>query len=185
MDLTVRQILSDDRIGETTERSGDFCGGTYVDDEFLKFIGSRVGESAMNLLKERYYGQVNYMVQQFCIKIKIPFTGKESEFETIEWDIERNCPALKKYVTGSKRDQLSDEDDWTIELDFETVKSFFDPAVNKVLRLIEQQLDKCPNCSVMFLVGGFSESKYLQSRVRNRFGSRIKIAGTVCSPFSF
>ena len=71
MDLTVRQILSDDRIGETTERSGDFCGGTYVDDEFLKFIGSRVGESAMNLLKERYYGQVNYMVQQFCFKISL------------------------------------------------------------------------------------------------------------------
>jgi len=115
-------------------------------------------------------------LQQFCSQVKIPFTGEKSEFETFEWDIERKCPALKKYVTGSKRDQLSDEDEWVIDLDFETVKSFFDPVVNKILGLIEKQLKGCPNCSVMFLVGGFSESKYLQSKIRQKFGHKIKIA---------
>ncbi|CAB4424740.1 unnamed protein product [Rhizophagus irregularis] len=165
VDLTVRKLLSTDRIGETTERSGDFCGGTYVDDEFLKYLGSIVGKSAMNMLKEKNYGQINYMVQQFCSQVKIPFTGEKSDFETIEWDIDRKCPALKKYVTGSERDQLS-EDDWVIELNFRTVKSFFDPVINKILGLIERQLEKCSNCSVMFLVGGFSESQYLQNRVK-------------------
>ena len=53
MDLTVRKLLSADRIGETTERSGDFCGGTYVDYEFIKYIKSRVGESAMDLIDDR------------------------------------------------------------------------------------------------------------------------------------
>ena len=53
MDLTVRTLSSADRISETTERSGKYCGGTYVDDEFLKFLESRVGESAMKMLKER------------------------------------------------------------------------------------------------------------------------------------
>ncbi|PKC63709.1 hypothetical protein RhiirA1_463395 [Rhizophagus irregularis] len=175
VDLTVRKLLSTDRIGETTERSGDFCGGTYVDDEFLKYLGNVVGKSAMNMLKEKNYGQINYMVQQFCSQVKIPFTGEKSDFETIEWDIDRKCPALKKYVTGSERDQLSD-DDWVIDLNFKTVKSFFDPVINKILGLIEQQLEKCSNCSVMFLVGGFSESRYLQNRIKQKFGHNISIA---------
>ena len=161
VDLTVRKLLSDNRIGEMTMRSGGFCGSTYVDDNFLKLLGNRVGESAMNSLKEEDYGQINHIVQEFCSLVKMPFTGENSEFETIEWDIERKCPALKKYVTGSIRDQLSDQDDWIVELDFEIVKSFFDPVIGKIIGLIEQQLSKCPNCSVMFLVGGFSESKYL------------------------
>lgn len=176
VDLTVRKLLSTDRIGETTERSGDFCGGTYVDDEFLKYLGNVVGKSAMNMLKEKNYGQINYMMQQFCSQVKIPFTGEKSDFETIEWDIDRKCPALKKYVTGSERDQLS-EDDWVIDLNFRTVKSFFDPVINKILGLIEQQLEKCSNCSVMFLVGGFSESRYLQNRIKQKFGHNISIAG--------
>ncbi|PKY39137.1 hypothetical protein RhiirA4_452290 [Rhizophagus irregularis] len=175
VDLTVRKLLSTDRIGETTERSGDFCGGTYVDDEFLKYLGNVVGKSAMNMLKEKNYGQINYMMQQFCSQVKIPFTGEKSDFETIEWDIDRKCPALKKYVTGSERDQLS-EDDWVIDLNFRTVKSFFDPVINKILGLIEQQLEKCSNCSVMFLVGGFSESRYLQNRIKQKFGHNISIA---------
>ena len=106
-------------------RSDDFCGGTYVDDKFLEFLEKKVGKSAMDELKEKNYGQVNYMVQQFCFYVKIPFTGEESNFETFEWDIERKCPALKKYVTGSEKDKLR-EDDWIIDLDNETVKGFFD-----------------------------------------------------------
>jgi hypothetical protein len=183
VDLTVRRLLSSKKIGEMTERSGDFCGGTYVDDNFLNFIESRVGKSAMNLLKERNYGQVNYMIQQFCYLVKIPFTGERSDFETFDWDIEKKCPALMKYVTGSIRDQLSEEDEWVIELDFDTIKSFFDPVISKILRLIEQQLRNCPDCSVMFLVGGFSESKYLQSRIINKFGSRIQVSGMFVSFF--
>ena len=135
-----------------------------------------MGKSAMNKLKEKNYNQVNYMVQQFCFQVKIPFTGDESGFETLEWDIERKCPALKKYVTGSEKKKLS-KDDWIIDLNFETVKGFFDPVINEILKLIEQQLKKSPDCSVTFLVGGFSESKYLQSRVKQKFGRQIKIAG--------
>nr|CAG8460612.1 7376_t:CDS:10 [Entrophospora candida] len=177
VDLTIRKLLPDGQIGEVTEHSGDFCGGTYVDDEFLNFLESRVGKSAMNMLKKKHYSQVDYLIHKyFCPKIKIPFTGEKSKFKTIGLDIEKKYPALKQYVTGSERDQLSDEDEWVIDLDFDTVKSFFDPVINKILRLIEIQLSKYSDCSMMFLVGEFSESKYLQSRIKQRFGDRLKIA---------
>jgi uncharacterized protein YlaN (UPF0358 family) len=52
----------------------------------------------------------------------------------------------------------------------------FDPIIEKIIKLIKDQLDnnKGDECSVMFLVGGFSESKYLQSVIRKEFSSRVK-----------
>ncbi|CAG8657950.1 14363_t:CDS:2, partial [Cetraspora pellucida] len=176
VDLTVRRLLQGGRIAETTERTGDFCGGTYVDDEFIKFLEEKAGKSAVKMLKEKHYDQVNYLVHKFfCPEIKIPFSGKKNDFKTIEFDIEKKCPALTQYVTGSERDNL-EEDEWIIDIDFDTVESFFDPVIRKVLRLISLQLSKCRDCSVLFLVGGFGESRYLQHRIKQEFGNQVTIA---------
>ncbi|CAG8813272.1 42791_t:CDS:2, partial [Gigaspora margarita] len=176
VDLTVRKLLSDDRIAETTERTGDFCSGTYVDDEFLKVLENRVSKFAMRMLKEKYYDQINYMIHKyFCPEIEILFTSKRSEFKDIELDIEKKCPVLKQYITGPERYKL-EEEKWIIDLDFDTIKSFFNPVVAKILRLIREQLSKCSNCSVLFLVGGFGESKYLQSRIQETFENQVTVA---------
>jgi hypothetical protein len=176
VDLTVRKLLSGRRLREMTMSTCGYNGGSYVDKNFLEFFEGQVGKSAMDMLKKNHYSQINYMVQHFCSSVKIPFTGEESDFTTFELDTERKCPALKKYVAGTQRDKLV-ESDWMIDLDFKTVKSFFDKVIDKILKLIEEQLKKCTNCSVMFLVGGFSESKYFQSRVKKVFESQIKIVG--------
>ncbi|KAF0520399.1 actin-like ATPase domain-containing protein [Gigaspora margarita] len=167
VDLTVRELLEDNQLGEDTERTMDFCGGTYVDKEFLKFLEGMVGKNAIKMLHEKHYGHLSYMIQQFCERVKTRFTGEKSEFKKYSLDIEKVCPSLIQYVSGSALDEL-EEEDWEIDIDFETVKSFFDPVVNKILRLISAQLD-ASNCTVMFLVGGFSESKYLQQRIKQRF----------------
>jgi tRNA A37 threonylcarbamoyltransferase TsaD len=67
-----------------------------------------------------------------------------------------------------------EETEWVIELKFEDVKRMFDPVVAKVLCLIRSQLNASKNCKAMFLVGGFSESKYLQARVMKEYGQKIK-----------
>ncbi|CAG8682681.1 7371_t:CDS:2, partial [Scutellospora calospora] len=176
VDLTVRRLLNGGRIAETTERTGGFCGGTYVDDEFLKFLEEKASKSAVKMLKEKHYDQVNFMVHKFfCPEVKIPFSGKKDDFKTIDFDIEKKCPALIKYINSPESDRL-EEDEWIIELDFDTVKSFFEPVIRKIIRLINSQLSKCSNCSVLFLVGGFSESRYLQHRIKEEFENKIKVA---------
>src|ERR1043165_4049073 len=179
VNLTVREWLAGNQLGRVVERSGDFCGSAYVDREFLKFLEHKVGKSAVDILRDKNYDQLHYMMHEFFgRKVKIPFTGERSDFgKLIVLDIQRVCPALEKYVTGSNRSEMSD-DEWEIELEFDTIKSFFDPVINKIIRLIECQLSKSPNVSVMFLVGGFSESPYLQSRIRKKFSwSGFEILG--------
>ncbi|CAG8602704.1 16306_t:CDS:2 [Funneliformis mosseae] len=173
VDLTTRQLLSNERLGEKTIRTGGFCGGIYVDRGFLAFIGEKVGPSVMQILQESHYGQLQYMVQEFCKKVKLLFTGYREDYKTFDMDLDEVCPVVKQYVTGSKLDKL-EEDEWIVELKFEDVKKMFDPVIKKILKLIRDQLNRGGSISAMFLVGGFSESKYLQKRIREEFSDEVR-----------
>ncbi|CAG8822883.1 6458_t:CDS:2, partial [Gigaspora margarita] len=154
--------------GEITERSSDFCGSTYVDKEFIKFLRRKVGDSAINLLYKNHYYQLQNIIKEFCRDVKLPFTDNRKDFRTYKFDIGEVCPMLKQYVTGTTKVEL-DEDDWIINLEFEDVKAMFDPVIDKIIRLINGQLNTRGTCAAMFLVGGFSESKYLQTRIKLEF----------------
>ncbi|RIA97899.1 hypothetical protein C1645_751090 [Glomus cerebriforme] len=180
VDLTTRQLLANDRLGEKTIRTGGFCGGLYVDRQFLAFVGTKVGPSVMRVLQDNHYGQLQYMVQDFCKKVKLLFTGVKEEYKSYELDLDDVCPVMKQYVTGDKLDQL-EEDEWIIEVSFEEVKRMFDPVVKKIIKLIRDQLNRGGTISAMFLVGGFSESKYLQKRIKEEFSNDVK-NNNICVP---
>src|SRR6266496_6226942 len=133
VDLTTRRLLQDNKLSEITERTGDFCGGSYVDREFLKFLNRKLGKSAIKILRENNYGQMQYMIQQFCQKLKFHFTGNPIGFEPFEFDIEEICPVLKQYCKGDIREKMED-DDWIIYINFEDLKSMFDPTIAKLIR---------------------------------------------------
>ncbi|CAG8530125.1 7179_t:CDS:2 [Gigaspora margarita] len=130
VDLTTRKLL---------KRAGDFCGSTFIDKEFLKFL-------------------------EFCENIKIPYTG-DSNF-SCDFDLDRIYPVLMQYVTGEAKTSL-EEKEWIIEVYNDYVKEMFDPIVERIIRLISVQLENSHTC------GGFSESKYLKSRVKKEFQSKV------------
>ena len=55
VDLTTRKLLQHNKFSKIIERTRDFCGGSYVDREFLKFLSRKLGESTINLLRENNY----------------------------------------------------------------------------------------------------------------------------------
>ncbi|RIB06646.1 hypothetical protein C2G38_2046625 [Gigaspora rosea] len=184
VDLTTRTLLPGMKLGEITERSGDLCGSSYVDREFLKFLGRKLGFAAMKKLKENHYGQMQYLVQQFCSRVKFSFNGNPNEYTPKELDIERICPALMQYVTGQAKEQM-EESEWLIELDFQTVREMFDPVVKKIIDLIQRQCASTERrCAAMFLVGGFSESQYLQNQIRRHFATQIPIIAVPKHPIA-
>jgi Ethanolamine utilization protein EutJ (predicted chaperonin) len=67
------------------------------------------------------------------------------------------------------------EEEWSIELKFDDVKKMFDPEIEKIIELINKHLDENNNdVSAMLFVGGFSESKYLQGIVNQKFKDRLQ-----------
>ncbi|GBB98506.1 hypothetical protein RclHR1_32470001, partial [Rhizophagus clarus] len=175
VDLTTRQLLEGEMLSEITERSGDYCGGSFVDQEFLKFLERKVGANAISQVRENHYCQLQFMVQEFIRMVKMKFTGEPSDFEDTELELDEFCPVIKQYCKGEYFDKM-EEVDWSIILKFDDVKKMFDPIVERIIKLIDSQLHLSNNnCSALLMVGGFSESKYLQSRIRQKFSSKFKI----------
>src|SRR3954453_16939061 len=116
VDLTTRKLLDGNQLGEITESAGNYCGSTFIDKEFIKYLQKKVGEKAMNLLRNNHYGQLQYMVQEFCERAKLPFTGDDPNF-LYEMDIEDVSPVLQQYVNDNVRNAL-EEDEWVIAIDF-------------------------------------------------------------------
>ncbi|RIA87526.1 hypothetical protein C1645_777105 [Glomus cerebriforme] len=182
VDLTTRQLLEGNQLGEITERAGDYCGSTFIEDEFIKYLRDKLGNNAIDLLEQNHYGQMQYMIQKFCANAKEPFTGN-SKFH-YDLDLEEVSPALLQYVTGDIKESL-EEAEWCIRLDYETIKLMFDPVVERVLRLIRVQLDNSrEKCSAMFLVGGFSQSKYLRKRIKQKFQEHVDIISVPSNPIA-
>ncbi|CAB5203896.1 unnamed protein product [Rhizophagus irregularis] len=171
VELTTQKLLENHKLGEITERSGDYCGGYFVDDEFINFLGRKVGSSAIDHVRNNHYGQLQYMIQEFCGHVKFPFTGQQEDFIPFDLDLELLCPAIKQYIKGSELDEMENME-WIIDLNFDDVKAMFDPVIERILQLIRTQLNAIRSCEAMILVGGFSQSKYLQRRIKQEFNQR-------------
>ncbi|GBB95713.1 hypothetical protein RclHR1_00260018 [Rhizophagus clarus] len=173
VDLTTRKLLEENQLGEVTRRAGDFCGSTFIDNEFIELLKYEVGNSAIDFLRENHYGQLQYLVQEFCQYVKMPFTGDDPNFR-FEINLEEFTPALLQYVTDLEKIWM-EEKEWMIELDFNTIKSMFDPIIDRIIRMIRVQLvNSSEKCTAMFLVGGFSQSKYLMNRIEKEFGQLVE-----------
>ncbi|CAB4381731.1 unnamed protein product [Rhizophagus irregularis] len=167
IDLTTCKLLTNDQLGEITERSGDSCGSTFIDAEFIKYLRGILGDVPMDLLRDN--GQMQYLVQQFCDYCKMPFTGDDQDF-LYELDIEHT----KRYIKDDNIRKTLEDDEWVIEINFEAMKSIFEPVIRNILNLIKAQLDNAQETfSAMFLVGDFSESKYLQKSINQEFSHRV------------
>src|SRR6266480_2500776 len=103
VDLTTRVLLDDDKLSEITERTGDYCGSCYVDQEYVEFLGSKIGKSAIELLKKNHYSYLQYIVQEFCRRVKIPFTGNRQDFQPFDLDLE-DYKLIKQYIKQEMRD---------------------------------------------------------------------------------
>ena len=55
VDLTTFKLTDDIQLDEITERASDFCGSTFIDAEFIKYLRKRIGDEPIDLLKENNY----------------------------------------------------------------------------------------------------------------------------------
>ncbi|CAG8598974.1 10727_t:CDS:2, partial [Ambispora leptoticha] len=193
VDITIRQLL-DNKLSEIIERSSDLCGSTFIDREFTRFLKTKLGYNAIEKLKKSHYKQMQYLIQKFFFsRVKCPFDGERVSFHTIELGVPCYCPAVLDYVDEERRKQM-EEADWLIEITFDDVKGMFDPVVERIIDLIERQLEGSKReCDALFLVGGFSESPYLVKKIRQLFSETISviavppcpIAAVVCGAVSY
>src|SRR3954462_4086824 len=114
VDLTTRKLLNENQLGGITERAGDYCGSLFIDNAFIDHLKKILDNRPMDLLRDNYYGQMQYMVQEFCQKVKFEFTGDDSTFK-YEMDLKEVSPVIVQYVSDELRQKM-EETEWLIKI---------------------------------------------------------------------
>jgi molecular chaperone DnaK (HSP70) len=168
VDLTTLKLLENKGLSEIIECTEDSCGSAFIDKGFINFLGQKLGNDAIELFKSNNYRQFQYIIQEFCQWVKLPFTGDLNEYRPYYLDIEE----IAQYVSEETKFKM-EENDWIIEIKYNDVKNMFDPVIDKIISLI-QHLQLQEKCSTILLVGGLSESTYLQKRIKEEFQHTLK-----------
>jgi hypothetical protein len=160
VDLVVHEKQGD-QLRELSKGSGGTCGGSYVDESFLKLLSGRIGP-VFDKWAAVYKTSLFELKRDWAMKKRSP-NGVDDSAMLIKLPLTIVDVAQKEGVEVSYKQTLSPED----------IKAIFDPVVDDIIGLIKTQLAAVPTCKTMLLVGGFSESPYLENRVKAAFKDTV------------
>ena len=138
------------QLEEAAPGSGDACGSIFLNRIFAetldkKFKGDRNWKSDPEIL--------DTAMEHFENRTKIQFNGKRDEQIPV---------AGVGPHPGVRRHRL--------ELSSAEIKEIFEPVISEILTLIREQIQQTGKpVKLILLVGGFGDSKYLQSRIQETF----------------
>ncbi|CAG7995699.1 unnamed protein product [Penicillium salamii] len=170
----IKQLKPVIRFEELLPGTGDKCGSTYIDREFYKWMSKRFGKAFDNMSPDK----------------KRPGSRFMKDFESHKRDFGSSSNLDQKLeielvIPGAKDSDIYDEDNSLVLVTNRTMESFFRPIVDKIKRLLRDQLEqlKKSNASIqtILLVGGFGDSRYLNNSLREWCRSYGKIY-LLCPP---
>ncbi|KAK0705690.1 hypothetical protein B0H67DRAFT_389369 [Lasiosphaeris hirsuta] len=142
--------------------SGDYCGATFIDRAFLKWIESKITNIDMRAQEHGTGGHFVHEAKRNTIldrfeKCKRQFTGTETNILTMPRGIQGD-PAFTQLANG----QL------TITAD--DMRGFFRFSIQQTLDLIDRQVGYArvqgETVSYIFMSGGMSQSEYVLDQVQ-------------------
>ncbi|KAK7055143.1 hypothetical protein R3P38DRAFT_2499251 [Favolaschia claudopus] len=165
VDLAVYKIIGDLahlEIAEIAARSGANCGSLFLDLRFRALVEALLKDHPAHL----DLASLAYFMHSFSEADKLNYAGR-SDDETVFYFNCFNVEDPDDRSVGLLNGQLAIPGKLLRE-------AVFDPVVNEVLDLIARQLELPHRIDALLLVGGFSGSTYLKTRIEEEFGQRIQ-----------
>ncbi|KAI0316964.1 hypothetical protein OF83DRAFT_1123827, partial [Amylostereum chailletii] len=168
VDLAVYRIIGQMahlEIAEMCARSGANCGSLFLDLRFRELVKTLLAEHPAHLDA----ASLAYFMHAFSETDKLAYRGVSDDevmFNFTCFNVEDPDDASVGLING----ELSIPGNLLR-------REVFDPVVNQVLALVEDQLKKLDpqHIDALLLVGGFSGSEYLFARVEETFGARVRV----------
>ncbi|KAK8190988.1 hsp70-like protein [Phyllosticta capitalensis] len=174
VDITTYRIVSVQplQFEELCVGIGGKCGSTSIDRHFNNWMKRTFG-LAYTRLPQKRRGPGSPFMNSFEIAKKSFGSSGRFYQNYIEIDcIHMNTGASNHY----------DAEEGTVKLTWDEMKSFFNPVIKEVIRLIELQIDVAKanegQVNRIVLVGGFGDSDYLNERIsllKSQLGDGIKL----------
>ncbi|CAM6084107.1 unnamed protein product [Calypogeia fissa] len=171
VDLVVHEKVDDSgvKVKEVACSSGDLCGGTFVDKAFTKFLFDKI--DCFEMLCAAYPATLLTITGQWE-NLKCSYDG-----ETDDYPLELPAKLVSAWETHVKTSGICSTNSETYDeilITSEDMKLIFDREVNKILKLIRDQVALTPDLEAIMVVGGFSNSPYLKKRIRDAFSMTVK-----------
>lgn len=182
VDVTAHEIQQDGTLREMYQASGGSWGGTYVDEEFRKFL---VTLFSYEVISEAFIKYPNDMLD-----LMLDFEMKKRTFKPGETEhVVMKCPACLFIVfeekNGKSVSNYIQENDPVpgvrvvrdkFLISSKTFEAFYDDVVYKLLMHLRKLLllEELSGIETVLLVGGFSDSEVIKSSILTNFpGIRI------------
>ncbi|KAL1924594.1 uncharacterized protein VTP21DRAFT_4248 [Calcarisporiella thermophila] len=150
-------------LKEVTKGHGASCGSGFLDLNMRRVLERKL----------QYVGAVppaafEQIMDKFIDGVKPNFDGEEDQF--------MHMPAAMGF--GDITIEEAGIEAGIMRLTAEELRNeVYEPVVQQVLGLIEQQLQAAGKLEAIFLVGGFGQSNYLYNRVHQIFATRVSLIG--------
>eukprot|EP01084_Bolivina_argentea_P251818 422497_1 len=188
-DATCVELINGNELMEVTARKGVDIGSLMIDDEYYKMLDDIFGSQFMTKFKQHYPSRWNRMKIKFWtskhgvmpnakmwnVDTEYRF-GKEFEKQLkCSDDIkDYDSELFDQYITDLCRKKYQQNvmyEDGALMLNISIWENFHKNVLNEICKFIKTMLsDKnMSECKDIILVGGFSDSKFLQNRLKNEF----------------
>nr|GAT50247.1 predicted protein [Mycena chlorophos] len=167
VDLAVYQIIGNPthlEIAEVAVRSGGNCGSLFLDLRFRNLVKTLLADHPSHCDPV----SLAYFMNSFSEADKLTYTGMEDDDNEFYFNCFNVQDPADDPSVGLVNGQLGIPGRLLRKI-------VFDPVVDEVLRLIAKQLSVSPPIDALLLVGGFSGSTYLKTRIEECFGGIIPI----------
>ena len=174
-DVVVQEWLGDSsevyKAKEVCKSVGGLCGSSLVDNNFLAFLSLKVGPWLTGYLER--FPSFRLEVLQAWEPIKCNF-GDSSD--TSELQLTLQLPPRLVAAASEEGRKLNEE----LVLHRTDMEMIFNPVVEMIKELLDTQLSLVGNIKTMVLVGGFSRSPYLRTKIQAKFRNMTKIVLLPC-----
>jgi molecular chaperone DnaK (HSP70) len=150
------------RVEESAVGTGGLCGSAFLNYRFEDHVKERIGTDRYTTMREKKPKTWMMGLRYFEEFVKRNFNEEEHS--------EVNVP-----FPGLPDDEEAGLESGFLIMTAEQVKTIFEPVIRQVVELVEGQVDaikaKGGRVSGIILVGGFGQSNYLYTRLKQHFNA--------------
>ncbi|CAC5419654.1 unnamed protein product [Mytilus coruscus] len=184
-DITVHEKLSNGTLKELVKATGDDCGGTSVDNQYIQMFIKIFGRPFLNEFKDKFPESYLSLIRGFEATKRTIETSRESVYENVAIPfaaLDELCKAELKedlrtiLANSSQADRLKLYGD-KIRIKTEYAKSFFKQTNDQIVSLIQELLleKEVLHIEYILLVGGFASCELVQAAIKSHFPGKTVV----------
>lgn len=180
-DITVHEKISAGKLKEVLKASGGPWGGTAVDRAFISLLSDIVGGPVFGTFMKEHTGDYIEMMHEFeIVKRSVSLTSTDNFKIKLPFSLNETCNSVVKkdfaslIIEAKKNGQISVVGD-KIKFDATLMQSLFKQATNNIVSHMRQIIESSPigrRIQLILMVGGFSESPYVQEVIKAEFNAQ-------------